>query len=262
MAAEYERWLIAKGNFYAPSSATVVKLVDALRKEKWIVDPASDDLGKLRFEGNKRKEMARKFGGIAVKTVDNTFGKDKAARIAATTDVQPAPLTVEWLDDPSREEMRLVWPVDAEALPLRYPLTHAPTGRVSYMLELHRAPEYVYPVADEIGVINTICNCGEDLTYEWDADEVVPAFRASNGIFAECSECSRTFDPAKLSAVMKNPFDGSEEELQGGAAYRFAIKIDCGDCFVEDPRLTFAPELVALVEKECGRTFYEVARKT
>jgi hypothetical protein len=261
--AEYERWLIAKGNFYAPSSATVVKLVEALRKEKWIVDPASPDIGKLRFEGNKRKEMAKASGGIAVKTVDNTFGKDKAARIAATTDAQPAPMTVEWLDDPTREEMRLVWPVDAESpLPIRYPLTHAPSGRITYMLELHRALEYVYPVSDDIGVISTVCKCGEDLAFEWDADEVVPAFRESTGIFAECDDCSNTFDPAKKTAVIKNPFDGSKEELQGGAAYRFALKIDCGECFVEEPKLAFAPELVALVEKECGRTFYEFARKS
>jgi hypothetical protein len=55
-----------------------------------------------------------------------------------------------------------------------------------------------------------------------------------------------------------NPFDGSEQEIQGGCAHRFAIKIDCGKSVVEDAKLVFAPELVALIEKEFGREFYEV----
>ena len=87
---------------------------------------------------------------------------------------------------------------------------------------------------------------------------MVPAFRSSGGIFAECEACSRTFDPGKRSAAITNPFGGGPQQVLGGAAYRFALKVDCGESFVADPSLSFARELVALVEGEFGRDFFEV----
>jgi hypothetical protein len=258
MPVSYERWLIARGNAFSPAAASVVKLVERLRKEKWLVEPTPSELAKLRFEG-KRESLAKATGGYAVKTVENRFGKDLAAKIAATTEPLPATLTSDWLEDSTREELRLVWPVAGESpLPLQYPLSITPPGALRYSLEVHRNDEYVYPTADAIGPVPTTCRCGEDQAFEWDDEELVPTFGASTGIFAECEECSRTFEPSKGSAVITNPFDGSEAELPGGAAYRFALKVDCGTCFVEDPKLAFNPLLVALVENEFGRQFYEV----
>lgn len=259
--SRYERWLIAKGNVFAPSAASVAKFVERLRKEKWI--PSADDLGALAYEG-RAASKAKATGGYAAKTVENTFGKDTAAKIEASTEAQPAAITAEWLDDPDREELRLVWPVTPtsaapDATAVKYPLSIRPDDVASYSLEIHRALEYVYPASDQIEAIDTECNCGEELDFTWDDDEVVPAFGASTGIFAECEECSRTYDPAKFAAAITNPFDETETEVRGGAAYRFAIKIDAGSAFVRDARLAFAPELVALVENEFGRTFYEVA---
>jgi hypothetical protein len=258
MGVEYERWLIAKGNVFCPSSESIAKLVDRLRAEGWILDPASPALAELRLEG-KRNEYARATGGYAVKTVENRWPNDAVGRIVGSTESLPAQITREWLDDPTREELRLVWPMRGQGrLPVKYPLSRVPEGEVSWSLEVHRSPEYVYPISEAIDPIDTECKCGEDLEFEWDLDDLVPAFGAANGIFAECEDCSRTFDPAKRSATIRNPFDGSEQEVPGGAAYRFAIKVDCGKCFVEDAKLAFAPELVALVEKEFGRSFYEV----
>jgi hypothetical protein len=259
MGVAYERWLIAKGNVLLPAAATVAKLIELLREDKWIVDPIPANLERLRFEG-ARESFAKQTGGYAVRTVENKYGADRAKQIVASTEALPASITADWLDSPDREEVRLVWPVssDDQRELVKYPLTHRPDGGVSYALEVHRAPEYVYPVSDTIGALPITCTCGEELDFEWDEEEVVPAFRSANGIFAECDECSRTFDPAKGSAKIQNPFDGSSEHLPGGAAYRFALKVDCGKSFVKDPKLAFAPELVALVEKAFGRTFYEV----
>lgn len=257
MGVEYARWLVAKGSYFLPEPLSIVKFVEALRAERWVVDPGSPDLGKLRFEG-LRAERAKATGGYAVKTVDNTFGQDVRAKLAASTEPTPVALTKEWLDDGDREELRLVWPVTGEGpLPLRYPLSLEPKGIVSYSLEVHRAPEYVYPVGDTLDAIPTLCACGEDLAFEWDDEELVPAFADATGIFAECEECSRTFDPTKGTARLANPFDETSEEVRGGAAYRFALKIDCGKSFVADPKLAFAPELVELVEKQFGRSFHE-----
>jgi hypothetical protein len=260
MGVRYERWLIAKGNFFSPSAESVAKLVERLRKENWIVDPATPDFAKLRFRG-KRDEHAKTTGGYAVKTVENTFGDDVLAKIAASTEPLPKTLDADWLKDPSREEIRLVWPVEAEGpLPIQYPLTRRPDGNVlHYALEVHRCAEYVYPNAKGIDELKTLCRCGEDLSFEWDDEELVPAFTRSSGIFPECEACSRTFEPAKESALITNPFDGTSREFPGGAAYMFALKIDCGKCFAEDAALAFAPELVALVENEFGREFYQVS---
>lgn len=236
MGAQYARWLVAKGNIFSPAAASVVKLVERLKKEKWIPE----------------------VGGHAVKTVDNTFGDDLAAKRAASRESLPAPLTAAWLEEGDREELRLVWPFEGDdSSPVKYPLSRRPEGRVSYSLEVHRADEYVYPSAPTIARVPTTCNCKEDLSFEWDEEELVPAFGTATGIFAECEECSRTFDPSKGSAIITNPFDKSTEEVRGGAAYRFALVVDCGECFVGDPKLAFAPDLVALVESEFGRTFYE-----
>ncbi len=258
MSGAYERWLIARGNVFLPSSASVAKVIELLREDGWIVDPGPGTLERLRFEG-ERESFAAKTGGYAVRTVENSFGGDRAKKIAASTEALPAAVTADWLDDPDREEIRLVWPVRGDASSAKYPLTHAPEGAASYALEVHRALEYVYPTSKAIGALATTCACGEDLDFEWDEDEVVPAFTSATGIFAECDECSRTFDPAKASAKIQNPFDGSTERVPGGAAYRFALKVDCGNCYVKDPSIAFAPALVALVEKAFGRSFYQVA---
>jgi hypothetical protein len=236
--AGYLRWLIAKGNVFFPSAAAVVKLVDQLRKEGFIVDQS---------------------GAYAVKTVENTFGTDVEKKKAATVEPVPAVLTPDWLEAADREEIRLVWPVSGEApLPVRYPLNMEPEGALDHALEIHRAEEYVYPTAKAIGPLPTICKCGEDLSFVWDEEDVVPAFDAATGIFAECDECSRTFNPSTETATLRNPFDATKERVPGGAAYRFAIVFRATKSFVADPKLAFSPALVAVVEKEFGRTFYEV----
>ncbi len=231
MAERYERWLIARGNVFAPSSEAVAKLIEKLRAEGWLGE-----------------------GGRAVRTVENTFGDDAAKKAAASTSPHPAVIDAEWLDHPDREELRLVWPAPASKLPLSV----APPETDGWTIEMHRALEYVYPRAKGIGALPSVCRCKEDLSFRWDDDEVVCAFRSSKGIFAECDACSRTFDPATERAKITNPFDRSVETVSGGAAYRFALVVDCGKDFVADARLAFAPELVALVEKEFGRSFYEV----
>jgi len=235
MGVEYARYLVAKGNAFSPSAVAVAKLVERLRKDKWIAG-----------------------GGQAVTTVENTFGNDLRAKLAASTAPLPASVSAEWLEDPDREELRMVWRVEPSAPLSRYPLTRRPDGAVSPTFELHRAHDYVYPICETIEAIPTTCVCGEDLGFHWDEEEVVPAFGASSGIFAECEACSRTFDPTKGSAVLTNPFDGTKTPTRGGAAYRFALKVDCGKRFVADPGLAFAPELVSLVEDEFGREFFEV----
>ncbi len=260
MGAEYERWLIAKGNVFCPSAEAIVKLVAKLREEKWLVAPDSPELATLRFSG-RREQVGQKTGAFAVKKIANTFGDGRDAlfaKIAASTESVPANLDAAWLKDPSREDLNLVWLVSADATSLKYPLTRRPDGPVSYRFEIHRAIDFIYPMGSSIDELETECRCGHDLAYEWDEEEWVNPFGATTCIATECTECSRTFDPSKVMASVQNPFDESDAEVPGGAAYQFAIKIACGERFVRNPDLAFAPELVELCGKEFGRNFYQV----
>jgi hypothetical protein len=260
MSVEYERWLIARGNVFSPGADAIVKLVAKLRAERWVVDPASPDLAKLEFRG-LREQRGQKTGAFAVRRIENTFGAGRdglLAKIAASTESVPAALDAEWLNEPSREDLNLVWSVSSAAPLLKYPLTRRPDGPVSYRFEVHRAADFVYPISDNIDPLPCECRCGNDLSFDWDPAEVENPFGATSGIWTACGECSRTFDPSKEVASVANPFDGSAEDVTGGCAYRFAIKISCGESFVRDAKLAFSPELVALVEKEFGRAFYEV----
>jgi hypothetical protein len=234
-ARGHEQWFIPRGSAFLPSGAGIAKLVEKLRKEKWLPDPAP-------------------AAAFAARTVDNEVGDDARARIAARREPMPATITAAWLDHPDREELRLVWP--ASGHDGSYPLTRKPEGGAAYALELHRASDYVYPVSRSLGGIPTKCACGDDLAFGWDEDEVIPAFERSTGIFAECEACSRTFDPSKGVGILTDPYSQEKTEVRGGAAHRFALKIVCG-AFAPGPRIAFAPELAALVQDEFGREFFD-----
>lgn len=209
----YERWLIARGNVFAPNWETLIAFVKKMREEKWLV-------GK----------------GTAITTVEK--GDDNS---------EPVPETIErpWVDDEAREELRMVWKV-ADKSPL--------AGKAK-TIEIQRAPDFVYPLRKGIGALPTECRCKEDLSFEWDEDELTPTFEKSQGIYTECEDCSRTFDPAKGMASLTDPVSGKTEDVPGGAAYRFAIKVE------SDEGAAFAPEFVQFMEKEFGRSFYEVGAK-
>jgi hypothetical protein len=251
--AQYSRWLIPKGNEFRPGSEKINSLVQRLRKEKWIVDAAG--LKHCRFDAS----VPGATGGLAIRTIENTFGDDSRKKSMARVEAQPWGLSSEWLDAPEREELRLVWPVDVDdSGVLFYPLSMAPDagGRARYALEIHLSSDYVYPVADDIGPIPTECPCGEELSFEWDDEEVVPAFESSSGIFTTCEACCRTFDPGAGTATLTRPFDRLESKVRGGAAYRFALQFK-SDVFVENASLAFHRELVRAVEDEFGRDFFE-----
>jgi hypothetical protein len=260
--SEYRRWLIPKGNVFRPSGAGIAKLVDKLRKEKWIVDPKSATFQKLAFES---APLAAKSGGFSKRAIDVSEPRNASAGWAAT----PYPLSGEWLDHPDRADLVLRFPV--HPIPkqgwqwgpdsLHHPLTGMEdvAAPLSYVLELHRGDDYVYPLSDCIDPIDTECACGEDLAFEWDDSEIQSPFGGASGIFTECSECSRTFDPAHAFADVTCPFTKKKTSVRGGAAYRFALVVDCGASFpARGPMPAFHPELKALCEAEFGRDFYEV----
>jgi hypothetical protein len=163
----------------------------------------------------------------------------------------PTPLDGAWIDNPVRSDLVLGWPA-ARAL---LAATHG-APPVDVVLELHRGEDFVYPSANGIGRIETECDCGEDLAFEWDADEVTPPFGAAMGIFTECSECSRTFDPARSEAEILDPATGRTTSVRGGAAYRFALVVKAS--LPDGPVPAMSAELVATCAAEFNRSFYEL----
>lgn len=207
----FERWLIAKGNVFAPNWETLIGLVTKLEEAGWLVGR-----------------------GTAYLTVEK-----------GEKNTEPVPETIDraWLDDETREELRMVWKVAPEKSPL---------AGASSTIEIQRAPDFVYPLRKGIGALPTECKCGEDLSFEWDEDELTPTFEKSQGIYTECEECSRTFDPAKGTAKLTDPVTKKSDEVPGGAAYRFAIKVTS-----EAPAI-FGADFLAFMQKEFNRAFYEV----
>lgn len=260
MGRDYLRWFIPKGNTFCPSGAAITQLVERLRKEHWIADPSSESFRHLRFDG---APLAAKAGAFAKHATPVTSPRNPAAGWEAL----PLALTGAWIDAPTRSDLVLRFPLHADAAltwgaaSVRYPLTRSSDSPkpLSCDIEIHRAEDFVYPISEQIDPIDAECACGEDLEFEWDDDEFHSPFGATTGIFAECSDCSKTFDPSGVEAVVRDPYSGKSRSVRGGAAYRFALVVHCGKCFPEGgPMPEFDAELKTLVEAEFGREFYEI----
>jgi hypothetical protein len=261
MSARYRRWLIPKGGVFCPSGAGVVKLVDELKKGCWIAAPGSGTLASLRFQG---APQAAKTGGLARRVASVTTPPDPAAGVEPI----PHPLDADWFDDADGLDVVLQWPIHPGDRfrwgtdSLRYPLTRLDdvAAPASLDFEIHCADDIVYPIAKGIGSLDAACRCGEDLAFEWDADEVISPFGSAAGIYTECEECSRTFDPTQREASVLDPFSRTRSPVRGGAAYRFALFVDCGASFpVGGAAPEFQPDLKALVESAFGRDFHEIS---
>lgn len=160
----------------------------------------------------------------------------------------PFPLEAAWLDDPNRSDLVLRW------TPARSPLAEA--GSV-LDLQIHRGEDFICPDYEQIGALESDCACGEDLAFTWDEDELPSPFGSATGIFTECSECSRTFDPAKFEATVTDVRTGQKTSVRGGAAHRFAIVV-AGPLAEGALPSAFDADFVALCEAEFGRNFYEI----
>jgi hypothetical protein len=260
MATVYRRWLIAKGNTFCPGGEAIAKLVARLRKEHWIVDPASDAFRRLSWSD---APLAAKTGAFATHSYD-VEGGSPSEHPQAGKEALPADVSGEWIKDPDRTDLVLSWPVrpgagwEWGAASVRYPLTRLEASG-SHVFSLQRGEDFIYPTSKCIDPVATECACGEDLAFEWDADEIASPFGDATGIFTECSDCSRTFDPSRHEAVVRDPLTGEAARVRGGAAHRFALVVDCGAVFPKSaPLPTFHPDLKALLEAEFGRDFYEV----
>jgi hypothetical protein len=199
----------------------------------------------LIAKGNVFNPSGAAIAKLVAKLVKDQWIAEPATSGAGTK--VPSPLEAAWIDNPNRSDLVLRWTA------LRSPLAE---GKVAE-LQIHRGEDFIYPDYEPIGALESDCACGEDLAFTWDEDELPSPFGSATGIFTECSECSRTFDPAKFEATVTDVRTGQKTKVRGGAAHRFAIVV-AGPLADGAVPSAFDADFIALCEAEFGRNFYEI----
>jgi hypothetical protein len=246
MGVEYRRYLIPRSNSFLPDAAVVAELVNALRRERWLIDPSSQHLAAMPFRMNRRHAYAKAAG---------YFCETAAGCIAGTADIASHVAGL------GQSGLLLGWPVETLAAgSLRYPLLPVPytlsdAEKCYCRLELHLCPDYLYHLSEAIEPFeqSPTCRCGAELTYEVDAE---PFFDMR--IVHTCAVCGTVFDPTHLLCVGRDGWTGEGFPLPGGATYRFALVVECGKSF-GNSAMSFHPDLKGLVEGVLQRSMYEVA---
>ncbi|QEL14164.1 hypothetical protein [Limnoglobus roseus] len=248
MGVEHRCYLIPKPGTFRPRPDTALALVAALRDDGWVLAPDHAALAKLSFASSTLYKRARRHG---------YFTRTVGQRASFT-----APLA-ELLANFAERDLMVVWPVESLGVSgLRYPLEPLPfddpadAAECYYEFQLHFGRDLIYHTSEGIDPFEPppTCDRGHPVTFEPESD--FDPFFASR-LAARCPKCGSEFDPSQLVATGRDGWTGGRREVQGGAAYRFAIVIDCGKFFGPRP-LRFHPRLRRLVEQVLGVETYEV----
>ena len=248
MGVEYRHFLIPAENDYRPTPGEAARLVAALVEARFasrgVVDPAADTRADEALEGP----------GCVLSRADG----DRRA--------WPSPFEAEDLAQLGETDLRLTW--DVERLGgsgLIYPMAELPDEdgagpeEAYYALEIHLADDFVYETSETIDPFWDVACCGEALDdgqAEGQAG-LPPLFGPS--IRRTCPRCGRAFRPQDHVAIVRDGRTGKTAERPGGATYRFAVSVDCGKCFPRSgAAVAMNRDLVAIVERTLGRSFYEV----
>lgn len=252
MGVEYCHYLIPRPNSFRPTAEQLLELIGEWEKDHWIAAPGTDAFKKLVAIESRLYESPQ-YNWAQLRLPQQS----RKIRMPAAI---PYPITVEWLKEQLTGESRFEFPVEhADQIGLQYPLENYSgiPDDPYYEIEIHLSHDYVHHSSECIEPVPTRCRCGEELEYYPDDDADV--FFASR-IRTQCPKCSRAFDPSKCFVSCRDGFTGDWSELQGGAAYRFAIVIDCGKCFPRpfEPPLVVSPRLLDLCQRVLKTDFYQV----
>jgi hypothetical protein len=152
------------------------------------------------------------------------------------------------------------WDVDDDrAAELRYPFVGALDDYPHryYDVEVVERDDLVYYTGQCIDPFDdTTCECGADLEhYDEQATSWIDLF-----LRATCPECGRAVDPSAWPAIVRDGMTGEEREVPGGAAFRFALVIDCGKSLPsQSGPVALDPELLAACRRALGTELYEVS---
>jgi hypothetical protein len=276
MGVEYEHWLLPVNRDLRPSTENVVRLVNVLRRERWVVAPDMPRFEELRggFWTPRDVRDEDDTGGYA-----SLFGKNPnhPRRGLPRHEPIPASLGADWIDarldarhaSPLAREITLAFPIylrddvfsDWSDAGLQYPFTFGEDDASNYhQIEIHLADDFVAHAWGNAfaDALDDRCSCGAELRYDPDQDfiEWVIAVRHAHRIRRTCPRCGARFDPTTRTTTFKPGWDQSLETLRGGVTYRFAIRIDCHKGWPRDRgRIHLKPAFRELVDTTIGERF-------
>jgi len=152
------------------------------------------------------------------------------------------------LTDRQDMDVLVKWPNwDLNLSGLKYPLTLLPeTGSVYYDIEIHLGGLTIYHTSEIIEPFERLrCGCGAAIQNIGPSD-CSPFYDAE--LPNQCPSCGHPMNYACLPLTIRDGFTGTKSKSLGGAAYRFAVVIDCGKCWPERQARVTA-EFLATIEE-------------
>jgi hypothetical protein len=248
MGVEERAYLIPRNNAYRPPPSLLATFVERLRREEWVGDATRPWFGQMTFKSNHKHAAAT--GAYVQRPGDLRDESKYAALPIARSELEHLFATI------ADEDRRVRWPVEhLRATPLRYPLSVASPMSAEdtyYDVELWLGREYIY-VSNAADFGETLCICGAPLEREVD-DTLFYAQR----LRLACDTCGALHDVSKRTASWRHPETNSPRLVPGGAAFRFALVIDCGKCWPQSSDFAVHPELKTLCETCFAAPFYEL----
>lgn len=247
MGVEYKRYLIPRPNTFRPAPDVAWALISALRNDGWLLAPDSPSLANLQFASKKGYELAKQTGHYIHSGPFSYSANDDLENL---------------LKSSANQDLNVVWPIESLTKSgLKYPLIPQPfktpqeADDCYYELEMHFGKDFIYQYSEVIHPFDPAptCKCGNQLEYfPEDDDDPFYCSRLSR----MCAKCGNPFDPTELEAEGRDGWTGKPFSIKGGAAYRFALVVDCGKFFGKDHVID--PQLKRLVEEVLHVHTYEV----
>ncbi len=246
MGVEMRVLLLPSRNSFRPSAASLAGLIDRLRADGWVVDPAAPWLSTMRFVNGTR---------AAARTGAYAEGPRWRGQVSL-----PAGDLSGWLTTAGGSFLKFTWPVESLRPPvaLRYPLdTASPVDPEDtyYDLELWLSDRFLEPISELIDPIDSTCPCGQSLAASEDGSD---SLFCSGSLLLRCPACGAGFDPAARPAQVRDPWTGQARTMAGGAVLRFALVVDLGKCWPPGSGWGVHPELRQLCEEHFGLPFQEI----
>src|SRR6266550_752378 len=234
MGVESKFYVLPDASGYCPDPCKVSELIKALRAAGFVCDPNSPTFVASAHQTGSSKSPADCEG------FSWRLGRDKVAGSLSALELL--------LTDHRESDVLVRWPnKDLNLSGLKYPLSVVPTPvGVYYDIEIHLAVDTVYHTSEIIAPFTDIrCSCGAALK-EFEPSGYDPFY--SSRLPNHCPECQEQVNYAVLPMTIRNSWTGVESKAVGGAAYRFAIVVDCGKCW-PDTEADVVAEFLGAIER-------------
>lgn len=239
MGVESEFYILPDNSGYRPDPGKACQLIRALRAAGFLCDPESPTFAASAHRLGALSSQAG-YEGFCWKR--SAGPNQRVGRVGTLSALEPL------LTELQESDVLLLWPnKDLNLSGLKYPLTVVPGPEgVYYDVEIHLAAQTVYHMSEIIDPFEAIrCTCGADIQ-EFEPSGDCPFY--SSRLPNHCPACNKAMNYATMPTTVRDGFTGLESTAVGGAAYRFALVVDCGKYWPER-EAAVAPEFLAVVEE-------------